>query len=161
MQQPKPISVSDQQFFLKEYPTGAIAYRAIRVPEGFGKILPNWTSYTDNKKTNGNKGQMVTIGGSSRGPNHAKRINGVIHYALNPPVQAPKEIFPDGKFKDSDQIIVMHFRVLSKHILTNGAPGAGVNEHMVLRPDINLASLTEFHEERMTAKDAKKKIGVA
>lgn len=160
MIQPKPASVTDQQFFKEEYPSGAIAYRAIRLPEGYGKILSNWTSFTDNRKTIGNKGQMVTIGGYSRGANQQKMIKGVIHYALNPPVQAPREIFSDGKFSEKDQIVIMSFRVYFTHILTNGAPGAGVNEHMVLRPNIDLSTLHEFHEERISIKTAKKKLGV-
>ena len=160
MIQPKPASVTDQLFFKKEFPSGAIAYRAIRLPDGYGKILPGWTSFTDNRKTIGNKGQMVTIGGYYRGENYQKMINGVIHYALNPPVQAPRELFSSGKFEEKDQIVVMSFRVFFTHILTNGAPGAGVNEHMVLRPDIDLSTLQEFKEERMTIKAAKKKLGV-
>ena len=160
MRQPKPASLSDQLFFKEEYPSGAIAYRAIRLPSGFGKILPAWTSYTDSRKSIGNKGQMVTIGGTNRGLNHKRMQNGVIRYALNPPVEAPREIFSDGKFKDNDQIVVMSFRVYSQHILTNGAPGAGVNEHMVLRPDVNLSSLKEYQEERLTIKEAKKRLAV-
>ena len=160
MIQPKPASVTDQLFFQKEYPSGAIAYRAIRLPQGYGKILPGWTSYTDNRKTIGNKGQMVTIGGTNREANHKRLNKGVIHYALNPPVEAPRELFPSGEFSETDQIVVMSFRVFFSHILTNGAPGAGINEHMVLRPDIDLMSLQEFQEERMSAKEAKKKLGV-
>ena len=160
MIQPKPASVTDQLFFKEEYPSGAIAYRAIRLPHGYGKILPGWTSYTDNRKSIGNKGQMVTISGTNRGANHQRMNKGVIHYALNPPVEAPRELFPSGKFSETDQIVVLSFRVFFSHILTNGAPGAGINEHMVLRPDVDLTSLQEFKEERMSAKKAKKKLGM-
>ncbi len=151
---------SDQQAFQALYKnTGAIAYRGIRLPNGYGQILPTWRSYVDDRKTIGNRGQMVTVSGPNRGADHLRKIKTVLRYAIAPAVAAPRQLYPDGQYKEDDEIVVMSFRIFAKHILWNPTPE--VIEHVVLRDDLNLRTLKEYKEERMTLSEARKRCGLS
>lgn len=158
MPKPKTLS-SDQQAFYEIYKyTGAIAHRGIRLPKGYGPILPGWSSYTDERRTVGNKGQMVTISGARRDVDYHRKVKTVLRYAVNPAVAAPVQLYPDRKYKDDDQIVIMSFRIFAKDILWNPTPE--VIEHVVLRADLNLRTLKEYKEERMSVATAKSKCGL-